>query len=109
MPIVWPTLAADLIVMENQFSRGYEEGAHIFYVSISDEESKQVMFLEEEKEEWGSLWNEVNNEFNQCLQLGPLAYLVDYKFFVYDGNHRRIAWMNHIQRLHRGTVSGMYV
>ena len=100
MPIVRPTLAADLIALKNQFSRGYEERARVFYVSISDEESKQVMFSEEEKEDWGPLWNEVNNEFNQRLQSGPLAYLVDYKFFVCDGNHRRIAWMNHIQRLH---------
>ena len=100
MPIVRPTVSCDLIALENQFSRGYEEGARVFYVSISDEESKQVMFSEQEKEEWGPLWNEVNNDFNRRLQSGPLAYLVDYKFFVYDGNHRRIAWMNHIQRLH---------
>ena len=100
MPIVRPTLSSDLIALENQFSRGYEEGARVFYVSISDEESKQVMFSDEEKEEWGPLWNEVNNEFNQRLRAGPLAYLVDYKFFVCDGNHRRIAWMNHIERLY---------
>ena len=88
MPIVRPTLSSDLIALENQFSTGYEEGAQVFYVSISDEELKQVMFSDQEKEEWGPLWNEVNNEFNQCLQSGPLAYLVDNKFFVCDGNHR---------------------
>ena len=27
MPIVRPTLSSDLITLENQFSRGYEEGA----------------------------------------------------------------------------------
>ena len=32
--IVLPTLAADLIALENQFSRGYEKGARVFYVSI---------------------------------------------------------------------------
>ena len=100
MPIVRPTLSSDLIALKNQFSRGYEQGARIFYVSISDEESKQVMFSKQEKEEWDPLWNEVNNEFNRRLQSGPLAYLVDYKFFACDGNHRRISWMNHIQRLH---------
>ena len=100
MPIVRPTFSSDLIALENQFSRRYEEGARVSYVSISDEESKQVMFSDQEKEEWGPLWNEVNNEFNQHLQLGPLAYLVDYKFFVCDGNHRRITWTNHIERLY---------
>ena len=100
MPIVRPTLSFDLTALENQFSRGYKEGARVFYVSISDEEGMQVMFIDQEKEEWGPLWNEVNNEFNQRLQSRPLANLVDYKFFVCDGNHKRIAWMNHIQHLH---------
>ena len=44
MPIVRPTLSSDLTTLENQFSRGYEEEARVFYVSISDEEGKQVMF-----------------------------------------------------------------
>ena len=86
MPIVQLTLSSDLFALENQFSRGYVEGAQVCYVSIPDEKGKQVMFSEQE--EWGPLCNEVNNEFNQCLQSGPLANLVDYKFFVYEGNHK---------------------
>jgi len=53
--------------------------------------------MEEERSAWDPLWNFVNDEFNSKLKTNPvLKYLVDYKFFVCDGNHRRIAWMRHI-------------
>ena len=37
MPMVRPTLASDLIQLEQQFVHGYEEGARVFYVSVVDE------------------------------------------------------------------------
>ena len=59
------------------------------------------MFSVEEKQEWGALWNLVNDQFNDQLRSNDcLRYLVDAKFFICDGNLRRIAWMNHITRLH---------
>ena len=43
----------------------------------------------------------MNDEFNRFLDSHEaLKHMVDCKFFVCDGNHRRIAWMNHISRLH---------
>ena len=48
-----------------------------------------------------ALWNLVNDQFKDQLRSNDfLNYLVDAKFFICDGNHRRIAWMNHITRLH---------
>ena len=44
MPIVRPTLSSNLTILENYFSRGYKEGARVFYASISNKEGKQVMF-----------------------------------------------------------------
>ena len=42
-----------------------------------------------------------NDDFNSFLQSIPeLASFKDLMFFVCDGNHRRQAWLNHIQRLH---------
>jgi len=101
MPMVRPTLEYDLTILENQFSRGYDEGTRIFYVSIADEQGQTATFTEEEKSAWGPLWNSTNDEFNSKLKASPvLKHLVDSKFFVCDGNHRRITWMRHIQRLH---------
>ena len=37
MPMVCPTLASDLIQLEQQFVDGYKEGAKVFYVSVADE------------------------------------------------------------------------
>ena len=101
MPMLRPTLASDIVLLENQFVRGYEEGARVFYVSIADEEGNTQAFSDEEKEEWGPIWNSVNDRFNLHLKGIPqLKHLIDQKFYVCDGNHRRIAWMNHITRLH---------
>ena len=106
MPMVWPTLASDILALEQQFVYGYEEGARIFYVSIADEQSCTWMFSDTKKQEWGALWNSINDKFNDQLRSTPcLSHLVDAKFFVCDGNHRRLAWMNHINRLHSTELS----
>jgi len=101
MPMVRPTLACDLTFLENQFTRSYEEGARVFYISMCDEDKQRDVFTSVEKEEWGPIWNAVNDDFNNMLMSQPMVkHLVDQKFFVCDGNHRRIAWMNHITHLH---------
>ena len=106
MPMVRPTLASDILALEQQFVYGYEEGARVFYVSIADEQSCTGVFSVEEKQEWGTLWNLVNDQFNDQLRSNDcLSYLVDVKFFICDGNHRRIAWMNHITHLHSTELS----
>ena len=51
MPMVWPTLASDILALEQQFVYGYEEGARVFYVSIVDEQSYTGVFSVEEKQE----------------------------------------------------------
>ena len=92
MPMVRPTLASNILALEQQFVYGYEEGARVFYVSIADEQSCTRVFSVEEKQEWGLLWNLVNDQFNDQLRSNDcLSYLVDAKFFICNGNHRRIA------------------
>ena len=55
MPMVRPTLACDLVQLENQFAWGYEEGARVFYLSMANESGQMGVFLSEEKEEWRPL------------------------------------------------------
>ena len=101
MPMVRSTLECDLDELETKFIHGYEEGARVFYVSISDEGGQAGQFSSEEKRQWVDLWNATNDEFNKELSSHiELRNLVDAKFFICDGNHRYLAWMRHINRLH---------
>jgi len=78
MPMVRPTLACDLTLLEHQFTGGYEEGAWVFYVSICDKDGHSEVFNPAEKEEWGPLWNVVNDEFNTMLMAQLVVkHLVD--------------------------------
>jgi hypothetical protein len=101
MPMVRPTLPSDLAKLEQEFVHGYREGASVFYVTITDEEGKTHEVTEAHKASWGPLWNIKNEEFNTFLQsVSELASFQNLMFFVCDGNHRRQAWLNHIERLH---------
>ena len=102
MPMVRPTLPSDLAKLEQEFVHGYREGASVFYVTITDEEGKTHEVTEALKSLWDPIWSAKNEEFNTFLLSVPeLASFENLMFFVCDGNHRRQAWLNHIERLHR--------
>ena len=101
MPMVRPTLSSDLAKLEQEFVHGYREGASVFYVTITDEEGRTHEVTESDMASWGPIWRAKNDEFNSFLLSNPdLANFKNLMFFVCDGNHRRQAWLNHIQRLH---------
>ena len=101
MPMVRPTLPSDLAKLEQEFVHGYREGSSVFYVTITNEEGGTHEVTEADKESWGPIWCAKNEEFNTFLLSVPeLANMTNLMFFVCDGNHRRQAWLNHIQRVH---------
>ena len=101
MPMVRPTLSCDLDFLEHKFSKGYRDGATVFYVTTTDEAGESSLFTEEEIEKWDPLWKKQNEIFNASVNTQPeLRFLKNLKFFVCDGNHRVIAWMRHIARKH---------
>jgi hypothetical protein len=66
--------------------------------------------LEADEASWGPIWNAKNKVFNTFVLSDPhLACLSNLMFFVCDGNHRRQAWLNHIERLHRIEDSWHYL
>ena len=110
MPMVRPTLTSDLAKLEQEFVHGYREGASVFYVSVTNEEGKTQEVLEADKASWGPIWNSKNDVFNTFLLSDPhLACFTNLMFFVCDGNHRRQAWLNHIDRLHKNEDSWHYL
>jgi len=102
MPMVRPTLQSDLAKLEQEFVHGYREGASVFYVTVTNEEGVTQEVTEGDKESWGPIWNSKNDEFNSfLLSVLELSAMTNLMFFVCDGNHRRQAWLIHIERLHK--------
>ena len=102
MPMVRPTLTSDLAKLEQEFVHGYREGASVFYVTVTNEEGKTQEVTEVDKASWDPIWRAKNEDFNSFLLSVPeLSGFTNLMFFVCDGNHRRHAWLNHIERLHK--------
>jgi hypothetical protein len=100
MPVARPTLACDLTKLKQEFVHGYRDGTTVFYVSLSNEQGNVQEVTKEDKAKWGPLCNEENEKFNKYLRGIPkMRKFVNMMFLVCDGNHRRVAWMNHIERL----------
>jgi hypothetical protein len=102
MPLVCPTLDSDIKRLEAEFTYGYQIGANIFYVSLTNEKGEERSISGEERVNWGPLWNEENNKFELFLEATPtLSSLKNRMFFICDGNHRYKAWTRYIERLHK--------
>jgi len=70
-------------------------------VSITNEASESSQFTDEEVDDWDDWWKHMNVDFNAYMEsFSDLNFTKNMKFFVCDGNHCRIAWMNHITRLY---------
>ena len=99
MPMVRPTLACDITKLEQEFAGGYRDGAAVFYVSTTNEEGLSEEFSNEEMSKWDPISREKNEVFTRYLDSRrELKQMKNLKFFICDGNHRRLAWMNVIDR-----------
>jgi len=101
MPMVRPTLSSNLQKLEQEFAHRYLEGAASFYVSTTNEAEESSEFKDDEVNGWDNWWKQKNADFNAYVESLPeVNFPKNMKFFVCDGNHRRLAWMNHINRLY---------
>ena len=99
MPMVRPTLACDITKLEQEFAGGYRDGAAVFYISTTNEEGQSMEFSEEDMSLWDPIWREKNEVFTRYLDsCSELKFMKNLKFFICNGNHRRLAWMNVIDR-----------
>ena len=103
MPMVRPTLACDITKLEQEFAGGYRDRAAVFYISTTNEAEQSKEFSEEDMSMWDPIWTEKNEAFTRYLDSRrELSFLKNLKFFICDGNHRRLAWMNVIERCYLG-------
>ena len=99
MPMVRPTLACDITKLEQEFAGGYRDGAAVFYISTTNEEGHGKEFSDEDISTWDPIWRKKNEVFTRYLDSqSELKFMKNLKFFIWDGNHRRLAWMNVIDK-----------
>jgi len=99
MPMVRPTLSSHILKLEQEFAHGYNDGRATFYVSTTNEVGERQEFTSDEMNGWDDWWKVANADFEAFVESkAELRYMKNLKFFICDGNHRRIAWMNHITR-----------
>ena len=95
MPMVRPTLSCDITKLEQEFAGGYYDGVAVFYVSTTNEKGESQEFSEDKMSKWDPIWREKNEVLMRYLDSRPeLNFLKNLKFFICNGNHRQIAWMN---------------
>lgn len=102
MPMVRPTLRSDVTKLMGAFQFGYRSGSAVLYVSPTDENGKNRIFSAKDKREWGEMWAAENDKFEAFLRSDrDLKSLCGRMFYVYDGNHRLLAWKEFIETEHR--------
>ena len=101
MPMVRPTLRCDVIKLMGAFRYGYKSNSAPIYVSLNNDEGEDRLVSQEIMDQWNPCWRVENEAFEQRLQSDPdLECLSGSMFFVYDGNHRLLAWKEVIETLH---------
>ena len=102
MPLVRPTLRSDVTKLMAAFQFGYRAGSATLYVSTANESGENRFISAKDKREWGELWNAENDKFESFLRADKdLMSLSGCMFFVYDGNHRLLAWKECIDTDHK--------
>lgn len=105
-PKVRPVLEADVQKLQNEFTRGYREGDRVMYVSLFDEDSRDLLVSPEIVSTWDEHWVNANTRFEDDLCGDVDLHQFQGKmFYVYEGNHRLTAWMREIAEFHQDDPS----
>jgi hypothetical protein len=71
------------------------------YVSMTDDEDHNMVGTQEDVQQWNPCWIQTNDAFENYLKSDPdLVGLSGLIFFVYNGNHRLLAWKEVIETFH---------
>ena len=72
-----------------------------FYVGVTSYEGVSRDVTEDDRNAWRPLWDKANTAFQDLLDLkDSLRPFRDKMFFIWDGNHRHMAWTRCVQREH---------
>jgi hypothetical protein len=106
---VRPAMPPDVKKLQADFIHGYRSGAAVFYVSLTNEYGEHIEVTEKERALWDDHWKTRNEEFEDYLLSDPeLSFLSNKMFWVWDGNHRLNAWLDHIAMIHESDLDWHY-
>lgn len=93
------TVRKNVSDLEAKFeTMGYIKELGSFLVSAKKLGEPEMVVSTLDIQEWGPVWQEVNNEFEEeVLRSSDWQHLSNKKFLVWDGNHRVKAWMSKIK------------
>ena len=94
LQVVLLALAIDIEKIKADFIHGYKPSAAVFYVSTTNFMNTERLVTADERAAWRPHWSQRDWEF--LLGDPELRSLSNKYFFVWDGNHRLIAWMEFI-------------
>jgi len=103
MPLVRPTMLSDVKRLEAEFVHGYRDGDRVFYVSLANETGDEKLVSPADEDAWGPFWQLEHEDFEAKVRNDPiLDILSGHMFYVWDGNHRLLAWRQFVDRVHGG-------
>ena len=95
-------LKTDIQKLKAEFSRGYRWASACFYLSLRSFRMEEATVTGTHRASWSDLWRKEDLEFEARLAKNPALGKYSNRFFyVWDGNHRHIAWMDVISALHK--------
>jgi len=98
--MVRPVLQTDVARLQSEFVHGYREGDRVMYVSITNDKGLSQRITEEISSSWNAHWIAENAHFEELLHSNQhLSCLSGFMFFVWDGNHRHMAWTSYINNM----------
>jgi hypothetical protein len=109
LQVVRPALQNDILKLQSDFVHGYRAGAAVFYVSLSDEQGREMDVTAEDRDQWDEHWRQRDLEFEAFLDADDNLKFLSNKFlYVGDGNHRLLAWTDHIEKVHKKELAWHY-
>jgi hypothetical protein len=109
LQVVRPALINDIQKLQADFVHGYRVGAAVFYVSLTNERGEGSLVSDVDRANWDEHWRTRDREFEDFLKADKdLCFMSNRVFYVWDGNHRLMAWTDHIHRVHRTELQWHY-
>jgi hypothetical protein len=105
LQVVRPALQNDILKLQADFVHGYRASVAMFYVSLTDEHGNGSEVAARERALWDQHWQQRDRDFEESLSSDPdLKFFSNRYFYIWDGNHRLLAWTDHIDKVHRNDL-----
>lgn len=82
------------------------DGDRVFYLFVTNETGFSQDVTPDFLSSWIVHWLKAHNIFEDMFESDPILHCLKNKtFFVWDGNHRLLAWKTYFDRVHKDDYS----